>query len=136
MTVGPSAGRVGEGGIDKAEAGSALPGKAIQRFQEKIRAGGEFQFLGFRQNAAGTDCRSQIEAEHDYGHHLQEDIFEQQPLAPLAAQKALHDNAGRSVVRVIGVVKGDQETGVENDHRWFPYTISSISMLSRSFPGG
>jgi hypothetical protein len=136
LTVSPSAGGVGQRGIDKAQPGSVLPGKAIQRFEEKIRAGREFQFFGFQKNPAGAVGGCQIEAQHDYRHHLQEYLFEQQPLAPLAGQEALHENAGRSMVRVTWVVKPDQETGVEEDHRRSPYRISSISMLSCSLPGG
>ena len=49
---------------------------------------------------------------------------------------ALHENASRRMVRVTWVVKPDQETGVEDDHRRSPYTISSICMLSCSLPGG
>jgi len=57
-------------------------------------------------------------------------------LSTLAGQEALHENAGRSMVRVTWVVKPDEETGVEDDHRRSPYTIPSISMLSCSLPGG
>jgi hypothetical protein len=40
------------------------------------------------------------------------------------------------MVRVTWVVKADEETGVEDDHRRLPYTIPSTFMLSRSIPGG
>ena len=77
FTVSPSAGGVGQRGIDKAQPGSVLPGKTIHRFEEKIRAGREFQFFGLQQNPAGTVGGCQIEAQQDYRHHLQEYIFEQ-----------------------------------------------------------
>jgi hypothetical protein len=65
LTVSPSAGGVGQRGIDKAQPGSVLPGKAIQRCEEKIRAGREFQFFGFRRIrpvrlAAARSRRSRI----------------------------------------------------------------------------
>ena len=49
---------------------------------------------------------------------------------------ALHENASRRMVRVTWVVKSDQAIGVEDEHRRSLYTISSISMLSCSLPGG
>ena len=48
-------GGLGEGGVHEAEAGSALCGKGVERFEEEVRAGLEFQFLGFQEDPTDSD---------------------------------------------------------------------------------
>ena len=117
LAVRPGSRRVGEGGVDEAEAGSGLSGKAVQRIQEKIGTGHKLEFFGIEQNAAGMSGGGKIEPQHQHRHDFEENILEEQSFAPLGGEKALHEGAGGLVVRVALIVKGDQETGVEYDHR-------------------
>jgi hypothetical protein len=51
---------------------------------------------------------------------VKEDIFEQQSPAPCAREEAIHEGARGHVVGISFVVKANQETGIEDNHRPSP----------------
>jgi hypothetical protein len=51
---------------------------------------------------------------------VKEDIFEQQSPAPCAREEAIHEGARGRVVGISFVVKANQETGIEDNHRPSP----------------
>ena len=91
--------------------------KTSRELEKQVRTGYELELLRIKQNFSDADCDRKIPTKQQHSGNLDENVFEQQASAPCARQEPIHKGARRVVVRVPLVIKADQETRVEDNHR-------------------